>query len=455
MGIVDVDEAPPITLVNTFDSSEHGDSSDGSTNYFETQDHDSQTIMNDLTIGIIEGDDNDDDGILHATQDESNWFRDAVVLYIAMGAFLGNVSRVYVGRLFGSDCAVGRDNAPDDFLAPFFSRICITNSGLTEQTGGALFLDLPANMIGSLVMGMLAAKPEHPFPWLHRGHHLQNHKALIAGFGTGFCGCLTTFASWNTQMIHMLDGTGTELGSQVPAALFGYVIGLCGAISCFIMGRHLHEWWSSIHPTQEDRELHAKDEQAALVFRDKSSARRPKSKTHSFSRVLSKVMAGVSSVKTGPPVLIAALTAGFLVGAIVYGIPYYEEILLETVAAPLGALLRWKLSIINAESSRRALPVAIAWIPLGTLAANIFASIVSAGLKAVQIRYLPDFDDPWTSKILPALETGFCGSLSTVSTFIKEIFVLETSAKSFQYSMLSLIMAMLLSLLVFSPMVRS
>jgi hypothetical protein len=39
----------------------------------------------------------------------------------------------------------------NDFFSIISSNICVTSSGKTEQTGGALFLDLPANMIGRYV----------------------------------------------------------------------------------------------------------------------------------------------------------------------------------------------------------------------------------------------------------------------------------------------------------------
>ena len=187
------DGPPPIELVNTFDSSELDSHSDGPSLYFETQDLDSSEFVRIQVVELGGERENGPHGTPRMDEDTSSggWLREAVPLYIAIFAIFGNASRVFIGRLFGSDCSVGGDNAPNDFLEPFFSQICITNSGLTEQTGGALFLDLPANMIGSLIMGVIASA-EHPLPWFRLDHPLQKHKALIAGFGTGYCGSLTT-----------------------------------------------------------------------------------------------------------------------------------------------------------------------------------------------------------------------------------------------------------------------
>lgn len=68
------------------------------------------------------------------------------IAYLSSFAVFGAVLRVYFGRFFGLDC--GAPNIPD-FLTPLSSRICVTNNGQTDQTGGALFTDLPANMFGS------------------------------------------------------------------------------------------------------------------------------------------------------------------------------------------------------------------------------------------------------------------------------------------------------------------
>jgi CrcB protein len=313
-------------------------------------------------------------------------------------------------------------------------------------------------------MGMLASA-EHPLPWFRRDHPLQKHKALIAGFGTGYCGCLTTFASWNTQMVRMLDGTDTILGSQVAPALFGYAIGLCGAFSCFLMGRHLHEWISSMHGTEDplvdedpDEEMESNLGDTGALQKGQSSELKKENEASAWWK--GKLFVFFFSASAGPPLMLAGLFACFFVGAIVYDVPFYQELVLESLLAPLGALLRWKLSKLNQADLQNVhlgefTANAISWIPLGTLVANMIASVLSALLMAIQLRYLPNYDDPWISQLLPTIETGFCGSLSTVSTFIKEIFTMERSSRSFLYATGSLALAMLLGLAVYSPVVRS
>jgi hypothetical protein len=78
---------------------------------------------------------------------------------------------------------------------------CITSDGIT-RSGGALFLDLPANMLGCFIMGALSSSSDVPgvknMPVAIFGSNkwLQQAKALHLGLRTGLCGSLTTFSSW-------------------------------------------------------------------------------------------------------------------------------------------------------------------------------------------------------------------------------------------------------------------
>ena len=77
-----------------------------------------------------------------------NW---PAIVYLSIFSIIGVTTRSFIGRLFGGDCdSIG--DPIDDWLYPLSHQICITASGRTEQHGGALFIDLPENMLGSFIM---------------------------------------------------------------------------------------------------------------------------------------------------------------------------------------------------------------------------------------------------------------------------------------------------------------
>jgi fluoride ion exporter CrcB/FEX len=107
------------------------------------------------------------------------------IFYVSTSAILGSVVRTYVARIFGFDCETKGVN---DFVTPLTSKICVTNGGRTLQTGGALFYDFPANVLGSFVMGFITPRSDEErarLPWLHRDHALQRDDVFHASVATG------------------------------------------------------------------------------------------------------------------------------------------------------------------------------------------------------------------------------------------------------------------------------
>lgn len=76
----------------------------------------------------------------------SEWLHHAS--YISTLGILGTVLRMYMERFFGLDCEMKSSKPVNDFFERISSNVCVTASGTTNQTGGALFTSLPANMLG-------------------------------------------------------------------------------------------------------------------------------------------------------------------------------------------------------------------------------------------------------------------------------------------------------------------
>lgn len=258
-------------------------------------------------------------------------------------------------------------------------------------------------------------------------------------------------------MVVMLDGSKTDLGPQVAPALFGYIIGVACAISCFVFGRHVYDWWTIIHPTSTtDRTTGNNDngnrKRTLPITTHRSS-------THhcccgpTFSNCWEKFSVFIG-IRVSPFLLLALMMAAFFVADFVEGIAFYRKMWLSALVSPFGAALRWKLAKLN---SAKGYWKSLEWVPWGTLAANMIAVIVSVLMEAIELHYVKP-NDPgyeWLVAVLPAIETGFAGSLSTVSTFVKEIIDMKSPGKQFIYCWGSLILAMLIGLLFYSPIVRS
>mmetsp|Transcript_1726 Transcript_1726/g.3939 ORF Transcript_1726/g.3939 Transcript_1726/m.3939 type:complete len:636 (-) Transcript_1726:923-2830(-) len=502
------------------------------------------------------------------------------VLYISLSAMLGSVIRAYMERLFGEDCEKyneQNETLVEDFLTPLSKNICVTAGGKTSQTGGALFYELPSNMLGCFVMGMITPpSPSSPpptssssssrrhrsgtkqqqqqqqtrVPWFHSSHPLQDDEVYHSSIGTGFCGCLTTFASWNTQMVVMLDGYATLLKppQQVMTVLFGYLLGLMCSIISFYLGRHfgrcLYLWK---HPELENEE----DEQEAETDVERQQLTAPKegqgeeqmmtnfdtgdhhgqevelvvqdvghdgdhmdddttdeSKHHASSqepssevdtRLSSHLLvedeiqdvAATQIHKLPLVILTIGLIVGFGFGGIQQDIEWYRGMLLMCCLSPPGALVRWKLADWNIPSNRLAMASSADrsvcgcsggggggllqccfknvpdWLPIGTVVANLVAVVIGCIATGLDDRYFSTTStasSPWIRGLFYAINSGLAGSMSTVSTMIKETVILSEQSqtgrmiglgKPYYYSIGTCLAGMLLGLCVYATTVRA
>ena len=160
-----------------------------------------------------------------------------LMISLALFSFLGQFARYFIELAFGKAC-----HEPGWELKWTF---CTSSPGTTESKGGAFFTDLPTNIIGCFLMGLLVSGDGEsisvnlPLAALPRNHYFQNLVVTHVGLRTGFCGALTTFASWNTQMVIMLCGgrKATALGySQWMSVIWGYVVGFYASLQSYQFG---------------------------------------------------------------------------------------------------------------------------------------------------------------------------------------------------------------------------
>jgi CrcB protein len=111
----------------------------------------------------------------------------------------------------------------------------------------------------------------------------------------------------------------------------------------------------------------------------------------------------------------------------------WNPIFAISMGAALGALLRWQLGL----KLNRIFPS----MPPGTLAANLVGGYI-IGLAAAYFVQAPDIAPEWRLLII----TGFCGGLTTFSTFSAEVVSL-LAAKRLTAAMASIVTHVVGSLL--------
>jgi fluoride exporter len=166
------------------------------------------------------------------------------VAYMSIFAMLGTFARIIIAQVFGEECS---NPGTVGWLAAS-SPLCVTSSGSAQSEGGIIFADLPANIIGSFVMGMLQSTSSlgmplnYPIAWVSPDSWFQEMEIIHLAMRTGFCGSLTTFSSWNSAMVVLTLGMGSGRSTQIVSALLGYFIGMETALGAFALGKKVAEW---------------------------------------------------------------------------------------------------------------------------------------------------------------------------------------------------------------------
>lgn len=209
--------------------------------------------------------------------------------------------------------------------------------------------------------------------------YLPSHPAI----STGLCGSITTFSSWQLGIFKEFanyNANSHTRGKNVLAALSEFIVTLAMSFNGFIVGQHIG------------------DLLLGFSSPSKNIKKEPKVVPVGFStRYLTKrdYAVIVFGILSWLGVIFAAIFA-----------QDQKELALACVFAPVGALTRWFLSFYNGKTPN---------FPIGTYIANIFGTAVLAALSLTQSG--PHLV-PIACAVVQALADGYCGCLTTVSTFI-------------------------------------
>ncbi|KAG9303276.1 hypothetical protein G9A89_013602 [Geosiphon pyriformis] len=282
-------------------------------------------------------------------------------------------------------------------------RIGLTN--LNQYPGAPVFPLVYSQFIGCLIMGFCVAFKEII---------MNKYLPAYIGLGVGLCGSITTFSSWNLGIFKAIIDYETPQHPRAYsplAALVHVAITIGMSVSGLKFGEHLADFFLPKN-----------------FPKDKSNAKNnSKSKKTSYRVVPRKF-------KYDDLIFIdwICISLGFFsiltVVILTILIKEHRKIMFATIFAPIGTLTRWKLSRFNTVNMT---------FPFGTFAANIFGTLV---LGILFILSNGEVNSKLGCQVISGLSDGFCGCLTTISTFAVEITSLPR-VQAYRYAIFSVVMA--------------
>ncbi|KAF7722251.1 hypothetical protein EC973_003501 [Apophysomyces ossiformis] len=265
---------------------------------------------------------------------------------------------------------------------------------LETYNGAPVFGLVYAQWIGCFIMGVVVWSKIKLLQW---------YLPLHTGLSTGLCGSITTFSSWQLDIFkefsnyHGADhATGYNILAAISQLLVTIAVSLCG----LQFGYHAGKLWT------------VEKEKRTKIVACGYSLRRLKA--YDYCIMIFGVLSWVA-------VVMAAIFT-----------PSRRDVALSCVFAPVGALLRWYLARLNTIGHGK--------YPWGTFTANVFGTAVLGGITVAQSSGNLNIVD---CDVTNALATGFCGCLTTISTFTVELTTLPFG-RSYKYAVISIVLSQVL-----------
>ncbi|KAI9223578.1 hypothetical protein BC828DRAFT_403013 [Blastocladiella britannica] len=251
---------------------------------------------------------------------------------------------------------------------------------------------IPWGQLASLFLPQIAGSAVMGWAVHGKEYLMRIYLPLYFGLTTGLCGSLTSFST--VIAVSATPLTGSRLAYQSAYSYFISLMLLSSALSLsyvsLLLGTHIGSLVRGFglptpHPALPLPPL------ALTAPRLRAKLSRRDAFTVTLGSTVWLVVIGIAVWRWLPPTRTAAGSD-----------PRWTDAALALAVAPPGALLRYALSV--------------AWGRRGTLVANWMAVLVLTLLKVAGHQWGGEWTEAGTSVIL-----GFCGALSTVSTFVNEL----------------------------------
>ncbi|XP_057728466.1 uncharacterized protein LOC130944253 [Arachis stenosperma] len=276
-----------------------------------------------------------------------------------------------------------------------------------------LYLDLPANMIGSFLMGW--------FGVVFKADISQVSEHLAIAITTGYLGSLTTFSGWNQKMLQL------SVSGHWLFAILGFLFGLFLVGYSIIVGIETAKGFKWL--LNKLNMCSGSGDNSEINCRVDSPQRQLAAMT--MFLVILGILWGVSG---------ALVKAKFKNGG------SGAELWFACMVGPVGVWIRWFLARLNGRGLGRA--GLFKWMPFGTLIANVSAACVMAALSTVKEAVNTKDCDT----IVIGTQLGLLGCLSTVSTFAAEFNAMRESNhpwRAYVYAVITMCASFVLGILIY------
>eukprot|EP00250_Pteridium_aquilinum_P002045 c12253_g1_i4 orf=257-1693(+) len=278
--------------------------------------------------------------------------------------------------------------------------------------GTLVYKDLPANVVGSFFMGWVGVVLKKDI--------LLLSEPMAIGLSTGLMGSITTYAAWNQSMVALL--TIGDVATTFSGLLLGMAIAQMSLLAGIDSARGLK---SVIGKCQQKQTRH-----------DLENINKSSPVSSHFWIVSLVVIAFATACLWGAAfaLLIRGRSSRNL-----------RILWLACLVAPPGVWTRWLLARFNGKGVGGRLK----WLPVGTLLANL----TGASLEAVLALLLFVVPNQTAALLIGGLQLGFLGCLSTVSTFVAEVYTMHEGPmrlKAYTYTILTLGLGLALCIILYS-----
>ncbi|RLN88523.1 hypothetical protein BBJ28_00011303 [Nothophytophthora sp. Chile5] len=359
------------------------------------------------------------------------------------------VVSVSIGAYFGVGVRV--------LLTEFAKALYTSQTELLELLGFSYFLP---NVVGCFVMGVAGRlKPV-----------LRNqYNTLLTGVTTGFCGCCTTFASWDLAAALMF------VHGRWLNAILVLCVQVASAMVSLRLGAHIgegvvHYFTLQQYPFRKPpvdlphlkvdlernishfREIKLQSFGQLVALRVRATEESLVTARDSCTELISEIAQVEHDQHPVHHNERAWVWTGLLMTAVLWVLPfigfanYPSSRLLSLCFGPFGALLRYFLSLRNSQPQWK-------HFPFYTFLPNVAASCLSCVMEIVSSITSQDGGATYRTFVLfgeGGILVGFLGSLSTVSTWVNELDALSSRRVywAYRYGLASVIVSQLASVFI-------